>query len=191
MAFDKLVDSVGLDAGLTSIADAIREKAGTSDSLAFPTGFAEAIAAISAGGGDAPDLWGNSTFDSGSFTITPVVQPNFTVEHRLGRTPVGALIFFTGKSAYGRSDNTLLFAVCYSTYSGPRIASFTGKTSNPEDVRYNVSSLSITNDSDFNVLSYYTNCIYKATDSQISFGDPTAEKTRFLLVNEPYYWIVW
>ena len=36
---------------LTSIANSIREKAGTSDALAFPAGFAEAIAAISAGGG--------------------------------------------------------------------------------------------------------------------------------------------
>jgi hypothetical protein len=36
---------------LKTVADAIREKAGTSDSLVFPTGFAEAIAGIQAGGG--------------------------------------------------------------------------------------------------------------------------------------------
>ena len=36
---------------LISIADAIRAKAGTSDKLAFPAGFAEAIAGITAGGG--------------------------------------------------------------------------------------------------------------------------------------------
>ena len=51
MAFDKLVDSAALEANLKTVADAIREKAGTSDALAFPAGFAEAIAAISAGGG--------------------------------------------------------------------------------------------------------------------------------------------
>lgn len=50
MAFDKVVDSAVLESGLTSIANAIREKAGTSDALAFPAGFAEAIAAIESGG---------------------------------------------------------------------------------------------------------------------------------------------
>lgn len=52
MAYDKAVDSAALDAGLTSIADAIRTKGGTTGSLTFPGGFAEAIAAIPAGGGD-------------------------------------------------------------------------------------------------------------------------------------------
>jgi hypothetical protein len=48
MAFDKLVDSAALEANLKTVADAIREKAGTSDALAFPAGFAEAIGGISA-----------------------------------------------------------------------------------------------------------------------------------------------
>lgn len=52
MAYDKVVDSSVLDAGLTQIADAIREKGGTSDSLAFPTDMAEAIAAIQTGGNE-------------------------------------------------------------------------------------------------------------------------------------------
>lgn len=51
MAYDKVVDSSVLDAGLKQIADAIREKGGTSDNLAFPQAMAEAIAAIEAGGG--------------------------------------------------------------------------------------------------------------------------------------------
>lgn len=50
MAVDKLVDSAQLDADLTSVADAIREKGGTSESLAFPAGFVSAIGAISGGG---------------------------------------------------------------------------------------------------------------------------------------------
>lgn len=57
MAYDKVVDSSVLDAGLKQIADAIREKGGTSDSLAFPTAMAEAIAAIQAGGGDLPAVY--------------------------------------------------------------------------------------------------------------------------------------
>lgn len=51
MAYDKVVDSAVLDAGLKQIADAIREKGGTSGNLAFPTAMADAIAAIQAGGG--------------------------------------------------------------------------------------------------------------------------------------------
>ena len=50
MAYDKVVDSAVLDAGLKQIADAIREKGGTTDNLAFPAAMAEAIAAIEAGG---------------------------------------------------------------------------------------------------------------------------------------------
>jgi len=51
MAVDKLVDSTQLDADLTSVANAIRTKGGTSASLAFPSGFVSAIANIPSGGG--------------------------------------------------------------------------------------------------------------------------------------------
>lgn len=43
MAIDKLVDSTQLDADLTSVANAIRTKGGTSAQLAFPNGFISAI----------------------------------------------------------------------------------------------------------------------------------------------------
>lgn len=49
MAYDKAVDSAALDAGLTAIANAIRQKAGSSDALAFPDAMAAAIAAIQTG----------------------------------------------------------------------------------------------------------------------------------------------
>ena len=51
MAVDKLVDSTQLDADLTSVANAIRTKGGTSASLAFPAGFVSAVEAIPTGGG--------------------------------------------------------------------------------------------------------------------------------------------
>lgn len=54
MAVDKLVDSTQLDSDLTSVANAIRTKGGTSASLAFPTGFVDAIDAIQTGGGGLP-----------------------------------------------------------------------------------------------------------------------------------------
>ena len=52
MSVDKLVDSTQLDADLTSVANAIRTKGGTSAQLAFPAGFVSAIGDISGGGGD-------------------------------------------------------------------------------------------------------------------------------------------
>lgn len=56
MAVDKLVDSTQLDTDLTSIANAIRTKGGTSASLAFPAGFVSAIEAIETGGGGSNPL---------------------------------------------------------------------------------------------------------------------------------------
>lgn len=50
MAIDKAVDSAVLDSTLTAIADAIREKGGTTDPIAFDA-MAAAVAAIEAGGG--------------------------------------------------------------------------------------------------------------------------------------------
>ena len=49
MAYDKVVDSAVLDADLETVANAIRSKGGTTASLAFPAGFANAIAAIETG----------------------------------------------------------------------------------------------------------------------------------------------
>ena len=51
MAVDKLVDSTQLNADLTSVANAIRAKGGTSASLAFPGGFVDAIGDIETGDG--------------------------------------------------------------------------------------------------------------------------------------------
>jgi hypothetical protein len=52
MAIDKAIDSTQLDSDLTSVANAIRTKGGTSASLAFPAEFVSAINAISGGGSD-------------------------------------------------------------------------------------------------------------------------------------------
>lgn len=49
MSIDKAVDSTQLDADLTSVANAIRTKGGTSAQLAFPSGFVSAIDAIPTG----------------------------------------------------------------------------------------------------------------------------------------------
>lgn len=69
MALDKLVDSSQLNTDLTSIANAIRTKGGTSASLAFPQGFVDAIDAIETGGG----------YDVDSFVSNPPVYPDGNV----------------------------------------------------------------------------------------------------------------
>lgn len=46
-----VVDKEQLDAGLTVVADAIREKGGTSEQLEFPNGMADAVRDIQSGGG--------------------------------------------------------------------------------------------------------------------------------------------
>jgi hypothetical protein len=63
MAVDKLVDSTQLDADLTSVANAIRTKGGTSAQLAFPAGFVSAVEAIPTGGG------GSGNYETGTLTL--------------------------------------------------------------------------------------------------------------------------
>lgn len=72
MAVDKLVDSAQLDADLTSVANAIRTKGGTSADLAFPADFVSAIAAIPSGGG-------TITKEEGTFTGNGSATINFPV----------------------------------------------------------------------------------------------------------------
>lgn len=54
MAFDKVVDSALLDAGMQATADAIREKTGSTDPIVWDSanGFKTAVEGIQAGGGD-------------------------------------------------------------------------------------------------------------------------------------------
>lgn len=65
MSVDKLVDSSQLDTDLTSVANAIRTKGGTSAQLAFPAGFVSAIGNIPTGGGSNEKL-----LASGTYTVT-------------------------------------------------------------------------------------------------------------------------
>ncbi len=70
MSVDKLVDSTQLDSDLTSVANAIRTKGGTSASLTFPSDFVSAINAISGGGGGSTlvskSITANGTYNASS-----------------------------------------------------------------------------------------------------------------------------
>lgn len=71
MAIDKVVDSTQLDADLTSVANAIRTKGGTSGSLAFPAGFVSAVQAIPTGGGGVRKL---TLVSENTNTKVPVIR---------------------------------------------------------------------------------------------------------------------
>ena len=73
MAVDKLVDSAQLDADLTSVANAIRTKGGTSGQLAFPSGFVSAI-------GDIPTGGGSTTLKMGVLRPDAVLEKSFTFD---------------------------------------------------------------------------------------------------------------
>ena len=112
MAFDKVVDSAVLEAGLTKIAAAIREKGGTTDTLAFPDAMAAAIAAIEAGGG-------GGNFACGMFTPADTTVSQIEITHGLGAVP--ELFFIAAASSdngmYGR-QKPYGQAFFYSDYEG-------------------------------------------------------------------------
>lgn len=87
MALDKVVDSATLDAQLTSIADAIRSKGGTTDQLTL-AGMVDAINAIQTGGGGAGLAYdmGEFVFDA-DFTATSANAIAHPIPHNLGDIP--------------------------------------------------------------------------------------------------------
>ena len=111
MAVDKLVDSTQLDADLTSVANAIRTKGGTSAQLAFPAGFVSAVNAIPTGGGDLPDIYREveyiNTGNGGPYiktNYTPTIGDNlhFIFQNTAARTTTQTFyaIISAGKESY-------------------------------------------------------------------------------------------
>lgn len=82
MPIDKAVDSAVLDANLLSVANAIREKAGTSETMPFPDGFVSVIEAIASGGS-------GLDYDMGEFVLDADVGSGLgiSVPHKLGVVP--------------------------------------------------------------------------------------------------------
>lgn len=107
MAFDKVVDSAVLESGLTSIANAIREKGGTSDALAFPAGFVEAIAAIQAGGNDIEWVTGTIT----PATATTVSQTKVDLTGGLTKAPNLFVIYNEPSASEAWSNKEGVWAV--------------------------------------------------------------------------------
>lgn len=96
MAVDKLVDSTQLDADLTSVANAIRIKGGTSGSLAFPSGFVDAVEAIETGGGAAEEAPLNDVnfFDYDGACVYSYTKSEFLQLNSLPEGPSHAGLLF-------------------------------------------------------------------------------------------------
>lgn len=77
MALDKLVDGTQLDTSLTTVANAIRAKGGTSAQLAFPSGFVSAVEAIPTGStpSGSTTVTDNGTYNIAQYASVVVAVP--------------------------------------------------------------------------------------------------------------------
>lgn len=94
MANEYLVNS----ADLTALADAIRTKGGTSSLLEFPGGFADAIAAIQAGGG------GGLAYDMGEFVLETDAGSR-SIQHNLGAVPEFIIVWTNDFAENGNTSS--------------------------------------------------------------------------------------
>ena len=93
---------------LVSVANAIREKGGTSETLVFPDGFVGAVQAIQAAGG------GSGNFATGTFTTTDDITSNVVINHNLGVKPKFIMVLCTYLSTYtGSKEQWLSFYYLY------------------------------------------------------------------------------
>ena len=100
MAYDKVVDSTVLENGLSSIADAIREKGELGDQLAspltFPSGFVSAIEGLSVGSVTEPYI--EETYDANGQLIDAVMH-GYTQIRSNAFAYCGGLVSVSGISA--------------------------------------------------------------------------------------------
>ena len=156
MAYDKVVDSSVLNAGLTKIADAIRAKGGTSGQLAFPDGLAAAIEAIEAGGG--------AKIAAGTYTVASS-GANITIEHNLGAIPNFICVVQAVK-------NTSYYVISFAHMGGLR--SIYGAWTN--DINPAPDITAATNDRDAKGYNIFA---YNATANSIKIGIDTNSLTCF------------
>ena len=100
-----MAERIVQEESLVAVADAIRAKGGTSDALSFPTGFAEAISAIQAGGG------GGGAVTSG--TVTALESSVHTIQHNLGVVPSVLFWYTEGFIENGTPSDPKLFSPSY------------------------------------------------------------------------------
>lgn len=113
------------DTDLIAVADAIRSKGGTSGSLSFPSGFVDAIGAISGGGGSLPSFM--TKLDSGVIEPIENITTTQTIAHSLGEKPL-VIVIWTDEGSWassGDGDTSLCFALMSrnATYNSSHVGS--------------------------------------------------------------------
>ena len=120
MAIDKAVDSAQLDADLTTVANAIRTKGGTSADLAFPAGFVSAVQAIpSGGGGVSIDDIATNTEPSGAVSVS--VQTIAT--HAFDSKPITSV---SGANVTDIKNAAFEYCTSLKSVNFPNLVSITG-----------------------------------------------------------------
>jgi len=104
MADYKVVNTEQLETDLISIAVAIREKAESSDSLMFPTGFISAISNIETGGGLPNHI---SALTSGSTTFSSDITTYKDISHNLGVKP-NFVVWYIADSLSENQENLMV-----------------------------------------------------------------------------------
>lgn len=164
MAVDKLVDSSQLDADLTSVANAIRTKGGTSASLAFPADFVSAIGAIPSGGG--------SSVDRGTFTPA---SNTLSVELTVTRTVVGIMIIAESNPYSAGSGVRCLAGCLYDSYgSVAKINLGSNNAGTSGTVSYGSSSLTVSQ-----------------SGTTLTVTSANAASNGYFLSGITYRWIAW
>lgn len=171
MAVDKLVDSTQLDADLTSVANAIRTKGGTSASLTFPAGFVSAVEAIPTGGGGGSFVkhTGSVTFSSNTqnFSVTGLGAPAMIVLFAIHDAPTNAYDGTSKTLAHIYADGTctVISTNNAGTANAARVATsiqnwLNGRTVSPDNTNASKGQI-IATETGFSV-SAYTGFLYKA-----------------------------
>ena len=150
MAYDKVIDSAVMNADLTSVANAIRSKGGTSASLAFPTGFVNAISAIETGGKvttEVHDITFASNLGDGANTTKMLLSSNAFVKENCAKDsfavmliPVAQVALNTGSIHFAYHGNLNIGATNSVRYG----VSYKGN--NTSSLGYGVMSNKVTGD---------------------------------------------
>lgn len=145
MALDKLVDSTQLDTDLTSVADAIRAKSGTSGQLQFPGGFVDAIDAIETGGGYVAEDFFDQALPTGAIVYNGTAPNNNSTSYFNGRTAITRLFLPNWNDTQNRANafanmpnleyavlpkNTKIYNTAFANDTKLKAVDFLGSTGN-------------------------------------------------------------
>lgn len=189
MAYDKVVDSAALDTQLTSIADAIRAKTGGSDSLVFPDGFLQAIAAIEAGGGG-----GGAKIVTETFTVAEDTSTPFEITHNLGSIPkiaicIREILSTSGLMSESYVSGELLFSYAVNGEKKGRAYKMSG-TSYSEGSSIAVAQYSYVTDFTRTDESYLNGSSIGRCTETTAMLKPAYNSNTIFAAGKPYRWIL-